>query len=1064
MEAITMFKASEVLAGRYDSANLDELFKAISDNYIVDEEQYLSELIQLVPSSDEAIERVTRRAHELVNKVRQFDKKGLMVGIDAFLQQYSLETQEGIILMCLAEALLRIPDAATADALIEDKLSGAKWDEHMSKSDSVLVNASTWGLMLTGKIVKLDKKIDGTPSNLLSRLVNRLGEPVIRQAMMAAMKIMGKQFVLGRNMKEALKNSEDKRKLGYTHSYDMLGEAALTRKDAEKYYTDYANAITELGAQSYNENESPRPTISIKLSALHPRYEVANEDRVLTELYDTVIRLIKLARGLNIGISIDAEEVDRLELSLKLFQKLFNSDAAKGWGLLGIVVQAYSKRALPVLVWLTRLAKEQGDEIPLRLVKGAYWDSELKWAQQAGEAAYPLYTRKAGTDVSYLACARYLLSDATRGAIYPQFASHNAQTVAAISDMAGDRHHEFQRLHGMGQELYDTILSEAGAKSVRIYAPIGAHKDLLPYLVRRLLENGANTSFVHKLVDPKTPIESLVVHPLKTLTGYKTLANNKIVLPTDIFGSDRKNSKGLNMNIISESEPFFAALEQFKNTQWQAGPLVNGKTLTGEHKTVVSPFDTTQTVGQVAFADDAAIEQALASAETAFASWARTPVETRASALQKLADLLEENREELIALCTREAGKSIQDGIDEVREAVDFCRYYAVQAKKMMAKPELLPGPTGELNELFLQGRGVFVCISPWNFPLAIFLGQVSAALAAGNTVIAKPAEQTSIIGYRAVQLAHQAGIPVEVLQFLPGTGATVGSAITADERIGGVCFTGSTGTAKLINRTLANRDGAIIPLIAETGGQNAMVVDSTSQPEQVVNDVVSSSFTSAGQRCSALRVLFLQEDIADRVIEVLQGAMDELVIGNPSSVKTDVGPVIDATAKANLDAHIDHIKQVGKLIKQMPLPAGTENGHFVSPTAVEIDSIKVLEKEHFGPILHIIRYKASELAHVINEINSTGFGLTLGIHSRNEGHALEVADKVNVGNVYINRNQIGAVVGVQPFGGQGLSGTGPKAGGPHYLTRFVTEKTRTNNITAIGGNATLLSLGDSEE
>lgn len=1059
-----MFKASEVLAGRYDSANLDELFKAVSDNYIVDEEQYLSELIKLVPSSDEAIERVTRRAHELVNKVRQFDKKGLMVGIDAFLQQYSLETQEGIILMCLAEALLRIPDAATADALIEDKLSGAKWDEHMSKSDSVLVNASTWGLMLTGKIVKLDKKLDGTPSNLLSRLVNRLGEPVIRQAMMAAMKIMGKQFVLGRNMKEALKNSEDKRKLGYTHSYDMLGEAALTRKDAEKYYTDYANAITELGAQSYNENESPRPTISIKLSALHPRYEVANEDRVLTELYDTVIRLIKLARGLNIGISIDAEEVDRLELSLKLFQKLFNSEATKGWGLLGIVVQAYSKRALPVLVWLTRLAKDQGDEIPVRLVKGAYWDSELKWAQQAGEAAYPLYTRKAGTDVSYLACARYLLSDATRGAIYPQFASHNAQTVAAISDMAGDRNHEFQRLHGMGQELYDTILAEAGAKSVRIYAPIGAHKDLLPYLVRRLLENGANTSFVHKLVDPKTPIDSLVVHPLKTLTGYKTLANNRIVLPADIFGSDRKNSKGLNMNIISESEPFFAVIEQFKNTQWQAGPLVNGKTLTGEHKTIVSPYDTTQTVGQVAFADQAAIEAAVASAEAAFTSWARTPVETRASALQKLADLLEENREELIALCTREAGKSIQDGIDEVREAVDFCRYYAVQAKKMMAKPELLPGPTGELNELFLQGRGVFVCISPWNFPLAIFLGQVSAALAAGNTVIAKPAEQTSIIGYRAVQLAHQAGIPVEVLQFLPGTGATVGSAITADERIGGVCFTGSTGTAKLINRTLANREGAIIPLIAETGGQNAMVVDSTSQPEQVVNDVVSSSFTSAGQRCSALRVLFLQEDIADRVIEVLQGAMDELVIGNPSSIKTDVGPVIDATAKANLDAHIDHIKQVGKLIKQMPLPAGTENGHFVPPTAVEIDSIKVLEKEHFGPILHIIRYKAADLSKVIDEINSTGFGLTLGIHSRNEGHALEVADKVNVGNVYINRNQIGAVVGVQPFGGQGLSGTGPKAGGPHYLTRFVTEKTRTNNITAIGGNATLLSLGDSEE
>ncbi|WP_037428654.1 bifunctional proline dehydrogenase/L-glutamate gamma-semialdehyde dehydrogenase PutA [Shewanella colwelliana] len=1059
-----MFKASEVLTGRYDSATLNELFEAITNNYIVDEEQYLGELIQLVPASEDEIQRVTQRAHDLVKKVRQYDKKGLMVGIDAFLQQYSLETQEGIILMCLAEALLRIPDAATADALIEDKLSGAKWDEHLSKSDSTLVNASTWGLMLTGKIVNLDKDIDGKPSSLLNRLVNRMGEPVIRQAMLAAMKIMGKQFVLGRTVKEALKNSVDKRKLGYTHSYDMLGEAALTSKDAQKYFDDYSSAIAALGAESYDEQEAPRPTISIKLSALHPRYEVANEDRTMTELYDTLIKLISQARSLNVGVSIGAEEMDRLELSLKLFKKLYNSDAAKGWGLLGIVVQAYSKRALPVLCWLTRLSKEQGDEIPLRLVKGAYWDSELKWGQVNGEGGYPLYTRKAGTDVSYLACARYLLSDATRGAIYPQFASHNAQTVAAISDMAGDRQYEFQRLHGMGEELYDTLLAESGVSTVRIYAPVGAHKDLLPYLVRRLLENGANTSFVHKLVDPKTPIESLVVHPLTTLQGYKTLANNKIVQPIDIFGDERKNSKGLNMNILSESTPFFAALDKFKDTNWSAGPIVNGETLSGETIDVVSPFDTTKVVGKVAFANNQAVEQALSSAHNAFGSWCSTPVEVRANALQKLADLLEENREELIALCTREAGKSIQDGIDEVREAVDFCRYYAVQAKKMMAKPELLPGPTGELNELFLQGRGVFVCISPWNFPLAIFLGQVAAALAAGNTVVAKPAEQTSIVGYRAVQLAHQAGIPKEALQFLPGTGATVGATITADERIGGVCFTGSTVTAKRINLTLAQRDGAIIPLIAETGGQNAMVVDSTSQPEQVVNDVVSSSFTSAGQRCSALRVLFLQEDIADRVIDVMKGAMNELTIGDPSFVKTDVGPVIDATAKANLNAHIDHIKQVGRLINQLELPAGSENGHFVAPTAVEIDSIKVLEKEHFGPILHVIRYKAADLPKVIDEINSTGFGLTLGIHSRNEGHALEVADKVNVGNVYINRNQIGAVVGVQPFGGQGLSGTGPKAGGPHYLTRFVTEKTRTNNITAIGGNATLLSLGDSDE
>lgn len=1059
-----MFKASEVLTGLYDSANLDELFTAITDNYIVDEDEYLSELIKLVSSSDEDIQRVTKRAHDLVAKVRQYDKKGLMVGIDAFLQQYSLETQEGIILMCLAEALLRIPDAATADALIQDKLSGAKWDKHMSQSDSTLVNASTWGLMITGKIVTLDKNIDGKPSSLLNRLINRVGEPVIRQAMLAAMKIMGKQFVLGTSIKDGLKNSEANRKMGYTHSYDMLGEAALTKTDADKYFDEYSSAITALGAQSYDESLAPRPTISIKLSALHPRYEVANEDRVLSELYDTLIKLIKQGRELNVGISIDAEEMDRLELQLKLFQKLYNSDAAKGWGLLGIVVQSYAKRGLPVLCWLTRLAKDQGDEIPVRLVKGAYWDSELKWAQQAGEGGYALFTRKAGTDVSYLASARYLLSDATRGAIYPQFATHNAQSVAVIMDMAGDRLYEFQRLHGMGLELYDTLIAESPTTRIRIYAPIGEHKELLPYLVRRLLENGANTSFVHKLVDPKVTIESLVVHPIKTLQKYKTLSNNKIVKPADIFGAERKNSKGLNMNIISESKPFFAAIEKFKDTSWNAGPLVNGELLSGETHDVVSPFDTTKVVGKLAFANDQAIEKALSSADSAFNDWCNTPVEVRANALQKLADLLEENREELIVLCTREAGKSIQDGIDEVREAVDFCRYYAVQAKKMMAQPELLPGPTGELNELFLQGRGIFICISPWNFPLAIFIGQVAAALAAGNTVIAKPAEQTSIVGFRAVQLAHEAGIPKDVLQFLPGTGATVGAAITSDERIGGVCFTGSTGTAKLINRTLANREGAIIPLIAETGGQNAMVVDSTSQPEQVVHDIIDSSFTSAGQRCSALRVLFLQEDIADRVLEVMKGAMDELTIGDPSSIKTDVGPVIDATAQANLNAHIDHIKQVGTLLKQLDLPAGTEKGYFVAPTAVEIDSIKVLEKEHFGPILHVIRYKANELNKVIDEINSTGYGLTLGIHSRNEGHAQEIANKVKVGNVYINRNQIGAVVGVQPFGGQGLSGTGPKAGGPLYLTRFITEKTRTNNITAIGGNATLLSLGDSED
>ncbi|MCL2913893.1 bifunctional proline dehydrogenase/L-glutamate gamma-semialdehyde dehydrogenase PutA [Shewanella corallii] len=1058
-----MFKASEVLSGRYDSATLDELFTAITNNYIVDEEAYLKELLTMVPSSDDDIRRVTANAHQMVTKVRQFEKKGLMVGIDAFLQQYSLETQEGIILMCLAEALLRIPDSATADALIEDKLSGAQWDKHLKKSDSMLVNASTWGLMLTGKVVKLDRKVDGTPSNMLNRLVNKMGEPVIRQAMYAAMTIMGKQFVLGRDIQEALKNSEDNRELGYTHSYDMLGEAALTKADADKYFNDYANAIRELGSYSYDTNYAPRPTISIKLSALHPRYEVANEDRVLTELYNTVIKLIQLARSVDIGISIDAEEADRLELSLKLFQKLYNSEEARGWSLLGIVVQAYSKRCLPVLIWLTRLAKEQGDEIPVRLVKGAYWDSEIKWSQVGGEGGYPLFTRKAGTDVSYLACARYLLSDATKGAIFPQFASHNAQSVASIIDMAGDRHYEFQRLHGMGQELYDTYLKESHNAQVRIYAPVGAHKELLPYLVRRLLENGANTSFVHKLVDPKTPIDSLVEHPVTRLKTYKTLANNRIPMPADIFGAGRKNSKGLNMNIQSEAKPFFKALEKYEQQQWHAGPLIDGETVSGTVHDVLSPYDTRQKVGTIAFADDAAIEQAIYSAQRAYPSWCRTSVEERANALQKLADLLEENREELIALCTREAGKTLQDGIDEVREAVDFCRYYAIQAKKLMAEPTLMPGPTGELNELFLQGRGVYVSISPWNFPLAIFLGQVTAALATGNTVIAKPAEQTSLVGYRAVQLAHEAGIPESVLQFLPGTGATVGATLTADERIAGVVFTGSTETSQRINITLAQRKCGIVPFIAETGGQNAMIVDSTALPEQLVQDIKDSAFTSAGQRCSALRVLYVQDDIAEGIIEQLKGAMDELQLGYPGAFKTDVGPVIDTTAQTNLNAHIDKISSTGKLIHSVNLTEECQHGHFVAPTAVEINSITQLEKEHFGPILHVVRYKAKDIDKVVEEINSTGYGLTFGIHSRNESFARELADRLNVGNVYINRNQVGAVVGVQPFGGRGLSGTGPKAGGPHYLFRFVTEKTRTNNITAIGGNATLLSLGDAD-
>ncbi|GAA0342392.1 bifunctional proline dehydrogenase/L-glutamate gamma-semialdehyde dehydrogenase PutA [Bowmanella denitrificans] len=1054
-----MFKASELFNDSYQLPPLATLPAIISSNYIVDENAYLQELLSLIPSDQQTLEDIRKEATALVEQVRKEASGG--DGISAFLQQYSLDTHEGVILMCLAEALLRIPDAGTADALIKDKLSGANWRAHLSQSDSLLVNASTWGLMLTGKLFQLDKSTGSISESVFDRMVSRLGEPVVRNAMYAAMKIMGKQFVLGRTIEEALKASRKQRKLGYTHSYDMLGEAALTMADADKYWTAYADAIKAIGKEKIEGDYPAPPTISIKLSALHPRYEVACEDRVLGEMAESVIKLIALARSQNVGVNIDAEEADRLELSLKLIEKIYRSPELKGWGQLGIVVQAYSKRALPVLMWIAQLAKDQGDLIPVRLVKGAYWDTEIKLCQQMGLESYPVYTRKASTDASYLACARFLLSAHTEGAIYPMFATHNAHTVTAIRRMAANREFEFQRLHGMGDELYDCVLGQSGRTNVRIYAPVGAHKDLLPYLVRRLLENGANSSFVHKLVDPNTPVSSLVNHPLESLQHLPSLANDKIPLPTQIF-INRQNSEGVNLHIESMLQPFMNAVTGFVGKQWQGGPVVNGKTLNqGELVKVLCPQDHTQQVGSIYFADGKATELAITTAHQAFPEWNRTPVETRAEALEKFADLMEEHKHELIALCTLEAGKLLQDGIDEVREAVDFCRYYAIEARKLHAYHGPLAGPTGELNELFVQGRGVFACISPWNFPLAIFTGQVVAALVTGNTVIAKPAEQTSLVAFRAVQLMLQAGIPAGAIQLLPGRGAEVGSKLSSDERVTGVCFTGSTDTAKAINRALAGRDGAIATLIAETGGQNAMIVDSTALPEQVVKDAVQSAFMSAGQRCSALRVMYVQEDVAERILELLKGAMNELSVGNPIHYKTDVGPVIDSRAQSGLNDHIATISQSGKVLATANMPADTGKGSFVCPTAIEIGSINELHKEHFGPILHVVRYKADDLDKVISDINGTGFGLTLGVHTRNESKAAYIADRVNVGNVYINRNQIGAVVGVQPFGGQGLSGTGPKAGGPHYLTRFVTEKTRTNNITAIGGNATLLSLGD---
>ncbi|PCD00308.1 bifunctional proline dehydrogenase/L-glutamate gamma-semialdehyde dehydrogenase PutA [Halopseudomonas pelagia] len=1050
-----MFKASQALQGDFLASNPDDFLKVVSDNYAVDEAAYVAELEPLAEPEDVAA--LSQRATRLIEDVRKRDNAS--DSIDALLQQYSLDTQEGIMLMCLAEALLRVPDAETADALIRDKLNAAQWDKHVGQSESALVNAAAWGLVMTGKVVNMDKRQDGTPGTVLGRLVKRSGEPVIRSAMLQAMRIMGKQFVLGRNIKEALKNGKEQRDNGYTYSFDMLGEAALTRADASKYLADYSDAINALANDSY-KGTSPKPTISIKLSALHPHYETAREQQVLDELSEIVLGLARQARAGGVGITIDAEEADRLELSLKLFRRVYNHADVKGWGNFGLVVQAYTKRALPVLCWLTLVAKQQGDLIPVRLVKGAYWDTEIKLCQQAGLDGYPVFTRKEGTDVSYLACARYLLSPLTDGLIYSQFATHNAHTVTCILSMAGQRAFEFQRLHGMGDALYDTVI-EQNSCAVRIYAPVGAHKDLLPYLVRRLLENGANSSFVHKLVDKKVPIETLIEHPLVSLRRHASPANHRIPMPADIYGTERRNSKGINLDVLSQWLPLKQQLDQHMQSSWTGAPLVNGKRLSGESRAVMCPYALSHQVGEVIWATAEQTHDAIDQLAAAFPAWNATPVDTRAAVLERTADLLEQHMPELMALCTREAGKSLQDGIDEVREAVDFCRYYALQARQRFALITL-PGPTGESNELYLQGRGVFACISPWNFPLAIFLGQVSAALVTGNTVVAKPAEQTSLLAVRCVELMFEAGLPGNALALLPGDGAQVGSVITSDPRITGVAFTGSTQTAHLINRALAARDSAIAPMVAETGGQNAMLVDSTALPEQVVKDVVHSAFTSAGQRCSALRVLYIQEDIAPRVMELLKGAMAELHVGDPFSRATDVGPVIDADAREGLLKHIETMKVADRLIAETPLPEGLD-GHFVAPVAFRLDSIKQLDREHFGPVLHVITWRNDTLDKVIDEINATGFGLTLGIHSRNEDTALHIDRRVRIGNVYINRNQISAVVGVQPFGGMGLSGTGPKAGGPHYLLRFVTERTRTINTTAVGGNASLLSLGNGE-
>ncbi|KRG78476.1 integrase [Stenotrophomonas ginsengisoli] len=1041
------------------------LRQAITDGWLRDETGCVQSLLEQarLPDKDQAL--VQAIATDLVRRVRVRAKD--QGAIEAFMRQYDLGSEEGVLLMCVAEALLRIPDQDTADKLIRDKLGDADWARHMGGSDSLLVNASTWGLMLTGKLVTLNDATRADAPGAFKRLIGRMGEPVIRLATRQAMKIMGHQFVMGRTIDEALARSHKGDNANYRYSFDMLGEGALTMRDALRYLEDYKRAIHTIGRdnQAHGGGEGGDVTtahgISIKLSALYPRYEHAKRERVLRDLVPAVLELAQLARSYGIGCTVDAEECDRLELSLDIIEAVVSHPSLKGWEGFGIVVQAYQKRTPYTIDYLADLARRIGHKLQVRLVKGAYWDAEIKRAQMEGLESYPVFTRKQNTDVSYLACAKRLFGHSD--AIYPMFATHNAHTIASIKVIAAGRTYEHQKLHGMGDDLYaEVIPADRLDVPCRVYAPVGSHEDLLPYLVRRLLENGANSSFVNRVTDESVAIDELIRNPVAAVESFASIPHPKIPLPRELLRSqnhDRTNSMGINFADDNTLKALAAQLDQYTGP-WQATALVPGAQPTGTAVTVTNPADRRQQVGSWTPADAATVERALANAVAAQPGWNATPAAGRAAILEKAAELLEAQTAKYMALCTAEAGKSLPDGIAEVREAVDFLRYYAMQAREKFADVAL-PGPTGESNVLQLHGRGVFVCISPWNFPLAIFLGQVAAALAAGNSVIAKPAEQTTLIGFEAVKLLHEAGIPADVLQYLPGDGATVGAALTADARVAGVAFTGSTETARAINRAMAARDAAIGVLIAETGGQNALIADSSSLPEQLVKDAIGSAFTSAGQRCSAARVLFVQEDIADKVMTMLAGAMAELKVGNPALLATDVGPVIDADALAILDAHAKRMDAEARLIAAAPLDADAANGSFFAPRAYELGSLAQLQREVFGPVLHVIRFKGDQLQAVIDQINATGYGLTLGVHSRVDSTIEHISRSINVGNVYINRNQIGAVVGVQPFGGQGLSGTGPKAGGPHYLTRFTTEKTVTVNTTAAGGNASLMTLGD---
>lgn len=1031
------------------------LYQAMRQN----ETQCVQALVGQNPWTENDVKNIQKQARKWVTALRKKRLSGL--SLDAFFMQYQLSSEEGIALMCLAEALLRIPDKRNIDTLIADKISDMDWLSQTGKSDSFLVNASTWGLAIGSKVVTRDKR----PSSLtdtLQNITSRLSNPILRQAIKQSMALLGQQFVMGESIEEACQRAE-KTSNQVLHSYDMLGEGAKTHADAERYFQAYQHAIDALKSPSAaTQNVFDRPSISVKLSALHPRYEWSHQAACVPALAQKLEQLALQAKAANVGLTMDAEEADRLDLSLMIFEQVFASKALTGWHGLGLAIQAYLRATSATIDWLAALAKQHDKKIPVRLVKGAYWDTEVKDTQVRGLDTFPVFTRKIYTDVHYLACMQKMIDHIDW--IYPQFATHNAFSVAAVLQaLPNPEAFEFQCLHGMGETLYEEVLQHHPKLRCRHYAPVGKHADLLPYLVRRLLENGANSSFVNQILNPDVPIKTIIANPyvlakkrLDTATQHPAIAT-----PKEMFGDDRPNSTGYNLH----EAPTTLALTHAMNTYQapkEVGPIVKG--VRGykncEHVDIRDPanHERVLTKGYLATADQ--VTKAIGHAQETFVTWHQTPIKNRATILRQAAQLLQARQRDWMALCVREAGKIWEDAVDEIREAIDFLEYYATLAEQTL-QPKVLPGPTGEENRWQPQGRGVFLCISPWNFPLAIFTGQVAAALVAGNTVLAKPATQTMAIAHEMVKLFYEAGLPKGALQLLPGRRDVIGQPLLQDPRVQGVMLTGSTATGKMMAQTLAERPGLIVPLIAETGGQNAMIVDSTALPEQVVQDVVDSAFKSAGQRCSALRILFIQEDIADKIITMLKGAMATLTIGDPVALHIDIGPVIDQKALNTLQNHQKYLAEQGaKKIAQCEMPDGL-NGFYFAPAAYELDNIDILSEEVFGPILHIVRFKGQDIHQVMDQINATGYGLTLGIHSRIERTVKAITQRARVGNIYVNRNMIGAVVGVQPFGGEGLSGTGPKAGGPWYLTRLCREQTISINTTAVGGNASLMSMTD---